>query len=68
MSSKVLEEQLNEIRKNLIPSLGKSHGRVVLKSVKPHLNRRLEEFREKLDAFKTNVQKDRSDHKRSSWK
>jgi len=62
MSSKVLEEQLNEIRKNLIPSLGKSHGRVVLKSVKPHLNRRLEEFREKLDAFKTNVQKDLQQH------
>lgn len=47
-SSKALEAELNEIRKNLTPSLGKDHGRVVLKSVKAHLNQRIEEFRNKL--------------------
>jgi hypothetical protein len=35
MSSKALEDELNEIRKNFTPSLGKDHGRVVLKSAKP---------------------------------
>ncbi|MEZ5643627.1 MAG: hypothetical protein R3E99_00425 [Burkholderiaceae bacterium] len=32
LSSKPLEDALNEIRKNFTPSLGKDHGRVVLKS------------------------------------
>ncbi len=48
LSSDALEKELNEIRKNLTPSLGKDHGRVVLKSAKPHLNKRIDEFREKL--------------------
>ena len=57
---------LNEIRKNLTPSLGKVHGRVVLKSVKPHLNKRLKEFREKLDAHKENVKEKLQQHLDSS--
>lgn len=48
LSSKALEDDLNEIRKNLTPSLGKSHGRVVLKNAKPHLELRLEELKKKL--------------------
>jgi hypothetical protein len=48
LSSKALEDALNEIRKNYTPSLGKDHGRVVLKAAKPHLQRRLEEFRQRL--------------------
>jgi hypothetical protein len=48
LSSKPLEDALNAIRKNLTPSLGKDHGRVVLKSAKPLLKRRLDEFRERL--------------------
>ena len=45
LSSKPLEDALNEIRKNFTPSLGKDHGRVVLKAAKPHLVTRLKEFR-----------------------
>ena len=48
LSSKPLEDALNEIRKNFTPSLGKDHGRVVLKAAKPHLVTRLAEFRAKL--------------------
>ena len=43
LSSKRLEDELNEIRKNFTPSLGKNYGRVVLKSAKSPLEKRLEE-------------------------
>ena len=60
-SSNALETELNEIRKNLTPSLGKDHGRVVLKSAKTHLNQRIEEFRAKLtkhqETIRTDLQK-----------
>ena len=62
LSSKNLENQLNEIRKNFTPSLGKKYGRVVLKSVKPHLNRRLKEFREKLESHKKDVEEKLQKH------
>lgn len=55
LSSKPLEDALNEIRKNFTPSLGKDHGRVVLKAAKPHLVTRLEEFRVKLEAHQKAV-------------
>ena len=55
LSSKPLEEALNEIRKNFTPSLGKSHGRVVLKAVKPVLIERLGKFREKLVEYQKTV-------------
>ena len=48
LSSKTLEDDLNKIRANLTPSLGKNHGRVVLKSAKPLLETRLDELRHKL--------------------
>ena len=61
LSSKPLDDLLNDIRKNLTRSLGKDHGRVVLKAAKPHLVARLTEFRAKLDAHQkkvaTNLQK-----------
>ena len=61
LSSKPLDDLLNDIRKNFTPSLGKDHGRVVLKAAKPHLVARLTEFRAKLDAHQktvaTNLQK-----------
>jgi len=66
LSSKSLENLLNEIRKNFTRSLGKVHGRVVLKSVKSHLNKRIEEFREKLDAYKKNVKEKLQEHLDSS--
>lgn len=55
LSSKPLEDALNEIRKNFTPSLGKDHGRVVLKAAKPHLVKRLAEFRAKLVAHQKAV-------------
>lgn len=55
LSSKPLEDALHEIRKNFTPSLGKDHGRVVLKAAKPHLVKRLAEFRTKLAAHQKAV-------------
>lgn len=49
LSSKPLEDALNEIRRNFTPSLGKDHGRVVLKAAKPYLVERLTELRSKLE-------------------
>ena len=58
LSSKALEDALNEIRKNFTPSLGKDHGRVALKRAKPHLEERLEEFRSELKAHQKRVEKE----------
>ena len=62
LSSKPLEDALNEIRKNFTPSLGKDHGRVVLKAAKPRLVERLAEFRAKLDAHQKTVAADLQKH------
>jgi hypothetical protein len=62
LSSKPLEDLLNEIRKNFTPSLGKDHGRVVLKAAKPHLVARLADFRAKLDAHQKTVAADLQKH------
>lgn len=62
LSSKPLEDALNEIRKNFTPSLGKDHGRVVLKAAKPRLVERLAEFRAKLDAHQRTVAADLQKH------
>ena len=62
LSSKGLEDELNEIRKNFTPSLGKDHGRVMLKAAKPHLERRLGEFRKKLEAHQKTVEKELQKH------
>lgn len=58
LSSKSLEDALNEIRKNFTPSLGKDHGRVVLKAAKPHLEERLKKFRDDLKAHQDKVEKE----------
>jgi hypothetical protein len=42
LSSKPLEDELNEIRRNFTRSFGKEHGRIMLKAVKPHLKTKLE--------------------------
>ncbi len=55
LSSKALEDALNEIRKNYTPSLGQDHGRVVLKAAKPHLQKRLTAFRELLKEHQKKV-------------
>ncbi len=62
LSSKPLEDSLNDIRKNFTPSLGKDHGRVVLKAAKPHLLVRLKNFRAKLDAHQKTVAADLQKH------
>jgi hypothetical protein len=62
LSSKPLEDALNEIRKNFTPSLGKDHGRVVLKAAKPYLVERLTEFRTKLEAHQKAVEADLQKH------
>lgn len=48
LSSKPLEDELYDIRKNFTRILGKDHGRVVLKGQKPRLEQRLETLRKKL--------------------
>ena len=55
LSSKELEDSLNEIRRNFTPSLGKVHGRVVLKTAKARLEVRLDKFREDLKAHQETV-------------
>ncbi len=57
-SSKNLETKLSEIRKNFTPSLGKDHGRVVLKSAKPRLNELIEEFRDNLAKHQAKISSD----------
>ena len=56
LSSKPLEDTLNEIRKNFTPSLGHDHGRVVLKAAKPRLVTRLTAFRKKLEEHQKSVE------------
>lgn len=55
LSSKALEDELNEIRKNLTRSLGKEHGRVVLKNAKPLLEKRIGELSKKLETHQETV-------------
>jgi len=68
LSSKSLEDALNEIRKNFTRSLGKDHGRVVLKKAKTHLAKRLVEFRDKLEAHQKMVKEDLQKHLDASRK
>ncbi len=55
LSSKDLESELNEMRKDLSPSLGKTHGRLILKAKKPLLNKRIEDLRGRLEAHQEKV-------------
>ena len=58
LSSGSLERELNEIRKDFTPSLGKNHGRVLLKSAKPHFEKRLKRFRDNLERHQEHVKKE----------
>ena len=62
LSSKPLEDALNVIRKAFTPSLGKDHGRVVLKAAKPLLSKRLDAFRELLKSHQATLAKDLQKH------
>jgi len=58
VSSKPIEDDLNQIRKNFTPSLGKDHGRVLLKAQKPLFEQRLAELRAKLEKFQEKIKSD----------
>lgn len=58
LSSKSLETDLNDLRKNLTASLGKDQGRVVLKNAKPLLLQRIENLREKLAKHQLKISAD----------
>ncbi len=62
LSSKPLEDALNQIRKDLTRPLGKSYGRVVLKAAKPLLTEKLDEFRNKLLAHQATVKEGLQKH------
>ena len=68
LSSKSLEGELNEIRKNLTPSLGKDHGRVVLKANKSLFLKRLAELDEKLKEHQKTVKAELQQHLDASRK
>jgi len=68
LSSKPLDDELNAIRNNFTRSLGKNHGRVVLKAAKLHLEKRLDEFREKLAKHQKNVEEGLQEHLDNSRK
>ena len=55
VSSKALEDELNEIRKDLTRTLGRDFGRVILKSARNRFDKRIAEFRKKLEAHKESV-------------
>ena len=56
-SSASLEDELKEIRQIYTPSLGKVHGRVVLKAAKPALEKRLKGLEEKLKKHQAHLEK-----------
>jgi hypothetical protein len=62
LSSKPLEDELNEIKKNFTPSLGKDHGRVLLKAQKPLFEKRLVELQDRLKKFQEGVQANLQKH------
>ena len=66
LSSKYLEDKLNEIRNNFTRSLGKPYGRVVLKSSKYIFDKRIEEFREEICEYKIKLKKDLGDEIKKS--
>jgi hypothetical protein len=55
LSSKHIENALKDIRDSFTPSLGKDHGRVLLKAQKPLFDLRLKELRAKLEEFQAKV-------------
>ncbi|WP_218698250.1 hypothetical protein [Acinetobacter harbinensis] len=50
-SSQALEKELREIRENFTPSLGKNHGRVILKKSLSTFEKRIAELREKIEEY-----------------
>lgn len=61
VSSKSLERELEEIRKNFTRALGKPWGRVMLRNVRKTFDDRIKAFEQKLEAHKEGVKKQLSD-------
>jgi hypothetical protein len=62
LSSEALEEMLTDIRNNLTRSLGKDHGRVVLKAAKPHFEQRIAAFKDELKVHQEKIEKELQAH------
>ena len=62
LSSKHIEENLNEVRNLYTPSLGKKHNRVVLKSSKKRLNEKIKKLRTDLKNHQEKVKKEIQSH------
>jgi hypothetical protein len=62
LSSKVLEDRLNGIRKDFTRSLGKDYGRVTLKSVKSSLDESIKAFLDELKAHQIKVERELQGH------
>jgi hypothetical protein len=58
ISSGSLNKKLNKIRDDLTPSLGEPWGRVMLRSARERLDKRIEEFEAHLDAHRDKVKRD----------
>lgn len=58
LSSEKLDQDLRKIRDDFTRSMGKKHGRVILKSVKPLFQERLKELRQALEAHQKKVSQD----------
>lgn len=56
LSSKPLEDELEQLRKDFTRPLGKLWGRVLLRSVRPVFDQRIAEFRKKLDEHRKKVE------------
>jgi hypothetical protein len=56
LSSKPLEDELEQLRKDFTRPLGKPWGRVLLRSVRPVFDERICEFRKKLDEHRKKVE------------
>ncbi len=56
LSSQQLENKLNGIRKNFTRSLGKDHGRVILKKAKPYFAKRIESLQGELKIHQETVE------------
>jgi hypothetical protein len=66
VSSEHLDDELNEIRKNFTRSLGKPHGRVLLKAKKSLVEKRLAELEGKLNEFQAEIKEKLDNYLKSS--
>ncbi len=68
LSSKPIEDELNKIRAAFTRSLGKEHGRVLLKAQKANFKQRLTDLRTKLEKFQAEIKESLEKHLQASKK